>query len=49
MPSALLIIAGFSQTKQLTFGKSLKADRYILIGQSNILLKQSDHNVVVYL
>ena len=46
MPSALPIIAGFSQAKQLAFGKSLKADRYTLIEQSNILLKQTGLNVV---
>ena len=45
MPSALPIIADFSQTEHLAFGRSLKADRYTLIEQSNILLKQSDHNV----
>ena len=41
MPSALPIIADFSQAIQLAFCKSLKANRYTLIKQSNILLKQS--------
>ena len=43
MPSALPIIAGFSQTEHLAFGKSLKVDRYTLIEQSNILLKLSGY------
>ena len=45
MSSALPIIADFSQAKQLGFGKSLKADQYTLIEQSNTLLKQSGLNV----
>ena len=45
MPSSLPIIADLSQGKQLAFGKSLRADRYTLIEQSNTPLKQSGLNV----